>query len=57
MDTCPSCGAERPSWLGGSHIKKDYFSQDSKTVCRILEPEPPLGYLGYIAMPEGYNED
>lgn len=26
-ETCPDCGAERPSWLGSSHRTHDYFAK------------------------------
>lgn len=45
-ETCPDCGAGRPSWLGSSHHTHDYFAkrfhiricEDGKTPDDLFAP-------------------
>lgn len=43
-ETCPDCGAERPSWLGSSHRTKNYDTmQRHVKVCE--DGESPEEYF------------
>ena len=61
-ETCPDCGAERPSWLGSSHHTKNYrtmerhvpMCHDGRSPAQVFEEWKPTTFapLGSQRWPE-----